>query len=397
MTARREATALPVWIWPWCLFLFLIPFQSVIDQLTLSLGYNLIGLAAGVMLALSKRGQAIRANWRTAAVAFLVAALSVSYFFSVDAESTREALTPIGATWVIYALATLTPLSQREFETGLRAWLWGGTAAACCSVVAFMHGSSGVDGRATLLLAGTETDPNFLVASLLVPFALSLHLIARKDRRIEGLLTGTMLVVVTLLTQSRSGVLGLLTVVLASLLLRRRWKTLLILGMLVVGAYAAFAPELGRFDLASDPTGAGRTDTWHVAIKAGFDHPATGIGLNALSTLTGSAPGLYWQREAHNTYLQAFAEAGMPGLLGLLLVFVTHLSGRAKHPLALAMRSSLLALLVTGLFLHLLTFKLLWAAWMVAAQAEGALTHDPSRATTLQKTLPPAHPHLIRE
>src|SRR5690606_10503622 len=69
---------------------------------------------------------------------------------------------------------------------------------------------------------------------------------------------------------------------------------------------------------------------WQAAIRAGVEHPLTGVGFGrfgeeidrqrAVGDIPASLEIQYQQ--AHSEYLTAFAEAGVAGLLALLLMFV---------------------------------------------------------------------------
>lgn len=378
------AGPVPAWFLPWGAFLFLIPFAGgIIEGVGLSLPYNLMGLAAAMLLFVGARRH-VPVNGRMLAVTGLMAILCLSFFSSLDPASTRQALVSIGITWAIYLLATSVALPHALVEVGMRSWLWGGVAAALIAIAGFVTGSRGVDGRATLILLGAEMDPNFFVAGLHIPFALCVHFLRRPERRWEGMGCGLVLLIACLLSQSRGGLMGLCLATVMVLLWERRWRLLLATGALAVTAVVALSSHLERFDLSQDPTGAGRTETWQVAIAEGIERWPTGVGFAALPVVTAPAPGLYWSRDAHNTYVQAFAEAGLPGLLALAAVFATHLAARPRKGLLVPAQATLVGLLLVSVFLHLLTYKLLWVAWIVAAQAATATDPEPSIAAHLQ-------------
>ncbi len=366
---RAAWASVPAWFLPWGLFMALIPFSGgIIEGMGLSLPYNALGVGAGLLLFLGA-GRHAPVNGRMWSVTLLVAVLAGTYFASLDPLASKQTLVPIGIMWLIYLLATSARLPDRLIELGLRAWLWGGTAAATIALSGFMRGMGDMDGRATLILGGAEMDPNFFVASLIVPFALCVHFSRRPERRLEGLAAGLILMLAAVLTQSRGGLMSLLLATVLVLLWERRWRTLLVTVTIALAAGVTVVSTLERFNLNSDPTGAGRTEIWQVAVQAGIEHWPTGVGFSALPRVTAPAPGLYWSRDAHNVYVQAFSEAGLPGLLALGAVFVAHIGGRRRKDLLIVTQAPLLGLLVAGCFLHLLTYKLLWAAWLMAAQA----------------------------
>ena len=77
-TTASRAPAVPFWLWPWCAFLFLVPFKQLIP------GGPFISLEvfAAALLALAPRQGASLANGRFLAVSVLFLMLALSFFFS---------------------------------------------------------------------------------------------------------------------------------------------------------------------------------------------------------------------------------------------------------------------------------------------------------------------------
>lgn len=386
---RGAVEPVPAWFLPWGLFMALIPFSGgIIEGAGLSLPYNLLGLCASLLVFLGVRRH-VPVNGRMLAISVLVAVLAATFFVSLDPQASKETLVPIGIVWVIYLLVTSASLPERLVELGLRSWLWGGMGACLIALVDFLGGRTDMDGRLTLVLLGAEMDPNFFVAALLVPFALCVHFSGRSERRLEGLVGGGLILVAAALSQSRGGLMSVALVSLVVLAWQQRWRTLLVTLAVGLAAGALAVSSMARFNPAADPTGAGRTEIWEVAVQAGLERWPTGVGFSALPVITAPAPGLYWSRDAHDVYVQAFAEAGLPGLLALAAVFAAHLAPRRRTGLLVVTQAPLLGLLLAGIFLHLLTYKLLWAAWIMAAQAAGAQTEPSLAAPPLPRRITP--------
>ena len=145
----------------------------------------------------------------------------------------------------------------------------------------------------------------------------------------------SVMVLAVLVSASRSGLIGLMAAMSASLLLRRsgtntvihRWTimqgTLLVL---VALSFANFDALLDRFDQTLRPSeaGRGRSAIWSDAIRVIRDFPFTGTGAGTFGTAVAvyqtAEPG-YSIGNAHNHYLQLAAEGGLliggPALLGL--------------------------------------------------------------------------------
>jgi O-antigen ligase len=246
--------------------------------------------------------------------------------------------------------------------------MWGGAAASVCTLYAFSQGVWDIDHRAYLGWPGAKTDPNILVAALVMPFAVALKRLPR--HRLESVVVLLPILAASAATQSRGGVLALLIVTGLALAYARRYKVLVLGLTCFVATYVTFQSHLGRMSVADDPTGSRRTEIWHTAIVTTFDHWATGIGVDTFPLISAGAPSLYWERAPHNTYLQAFLEAGLPAFLAVLWAMGAHLVIRGRSAWRQTVTAATVALAVCGFTLHLLTFKLLWMAWAAGAQAE---------------------------
>ncbi|MNX82883.1 O-Antigen ligase [compost metagenome] len=388
MSARVVAEATPAWLWPWCLFLFLLPFDGFLASRGLGFVMTLLSLGAALLLALAPRSGVRGASGRSVAVVLFLLACAASSFASLNPAATQAALFLGALHGLLYLLATAAPLSLPQLRTSLRAWMWGGGVAAFCIVLAFLQGRLFTDGaRETLYLWGGQTDPNFFSAHLIFPFSLALMALKERGRRLEGGAILALCATAVMITQSRGGAIALVAIVVLSLVFARRWKTLAALVALAGGLLTVMATSLGRFNLQEDPSGSGRTDLWRVGIEAGFAHWPTGVGLDAFKTVAGAASGLYWYMEIHNTYLEAFVEAGLPGLITFLLILFTHFRFPRSNPLVSPIRLALIGLLLDAVFLHFLGFKVFWVGLAMAAQV--ALTGEEP-----QSAPPSPHPRL---
>ncbi len=378
--ALQPAEVMPYWLWPWCLFLFLMPFEMLIAGLNLSLPVNALGVASAALLAMAApRGPGAGGRellGRYLAVTVLMLALVLSYFSSIDPMGSRAALVPVAIFWIIYLGSTARALTPSQLEHGLRAWFLGGGACALLTIVSTLQGNTAVDGRGSIVLGSVVVDPNFLTAAFLLPAAVGFYFLRQPKRRLEAVAVLGLIGWASALAQSRGGILAIIVMGLAMLAWDRRWKAIAVLIISLGIAFATMGPMLGRFSDVDDTTGNGRTEVWQVAVAAGIQHGMTGLGLGAFPHVSGSASGLYWGLATHNTYLQAFAETGSLGLLALLLAMGVHLRFPRRSPMAGAIFAALIGLALAAVFLHFLMFKILWGAWIMATQA--ALVRLPS-------------------
>lgn len=367
-----SARQAPPWLLAWCLCLFLLPFKQVFP------GPVFVALQmAAVALCLLDRGpKAPAGHDRVFLLSGMMVVVCLSYFVSLSREDSQMPLLRVGVAYLCYVVLTSVRLASQELDLALRSWMWGGSAVALLAI--YSHSVLGVDedGRPVIMLGDVGADPNFLVAEMLLPFAIAFYLIRKRAWRWEAIVAIGLITYTAVICQSRGGAIAMLAVGMVLLASARRWKTLAVAIVLVAGLYVGAGENLGRFYLGNDTTGSQRTVVWSVLLPVGFDHWLTGVGLDASRVAARSAAGFYQPLEPHNTYLQAFVETGLPGLLLFLAICAVHLRLRGSHRAMPALRAGLWGLLVAGLFLHLMAYQYLWLTLAVLAQAAGARPDD---------------------
>jgi O-antigen ligase len=170
---------------------------------------------------------------------------------------------------------------------------------------------------------GVLQDPNELAlaggAGLPLAFAFG-HAGRRRTlfRRVLEILAFALVLVCAVFTGSRGGQLVFL-VVLATYFLRRFGRAGLVLGC-VLGAPLMLLG--GRSGEEASSSTMERIDCWAEALSMSRSHPLLGVGLGQF--------GEYNDLTAHNSYLLALSELGIPGML--LFTIIVYMS--AKIPLA---------------------------------------------------------------
>ncbi len=272
---------------------------------------------------------------------FMVLLLLVWVTFSLIWSVHPAATIASSGFWWIAAgilLVVATSLTKRQHLTMVCTAFVAG--ALISVVVGYIPGvnvpsdvaGSGEAGR----LAGSYGDPNFLAAGLVPAIALAVGLGAttRVPRRRAALIACAAVLAMGLLASgSRGGLLAALTVAVGTLFVARRrrgtifavFATVLVLG--VVWAAATSSSNLDR--IRHIGTGNGRVDLWTIALRMGSAHPVNGVGLAGFpdasadylrrpgrlqSGRVGAQLVLDKPHEAHNSYLQLFAETGIVGL-----------------------------------------------------------------------------------
>jgi putative inorganic carbon (HCO3(-)) transporter len=197
------------------------------------------------------------------------------------------------------------------------------------------------------LLTSDPANPNVMAGSLVLVFPLAAAFFIFPDlpanlagdrpglARLARLLAGgaaALMLVVLVLTQSRSAWLaGIVSLALLASL-RWRWGWVVAAGMLLCGALLVGRVGLAGFGealvSASTPGSlADRVQVWQRAIYMIQDFPFTGIGMGTYSRVADRlypfltfAPGSV--EHAHNIFLQVAVDLGLPGLVAWLAVLL---------------------------------------------------------------------------
>jgi len=278
-------------------------------------------------------------------------------------------------------------------------------------------------------LSGGVGNANVLAAVSVAGLALALAaaLAIRRSPLLRGGLIAVALLclVATLLTASRSGVITLAGVLIASILVGGRWRTGAIIAAVLVAVsatvfIAAYAPPEVRERITQTSPGQagaeeGRVTLWHVGWRIVEDQPVVGVGVGnfAASTINYlSEPGLLTRTDqiiddpkvAHNVYLQMLAELGIIGLALFLaiLFFCLRCAYRAAirfrdagdvqmEIMARAVLIAMLAILISDFFASEQFSKLLWLLLAMGPALEAVARREASASGPPASTSPRAH------
>jgi len=215
-------------------------------------------------------------------------------------------------------------------------------AGAAVALVAIQNKLAGVGlVEGTRVTIGREMgsvlgDPNDLALVLLFPLAFALALVLHRCGvidRLVGIGGAALIVWAIIATQSRGGLLGVLTV-LGVFGLRTIKSKLLLAAIAAVALAGLFAvagiserQSGGAHEEGIDESAMGRLYAWVAAWRMALAHPLTGVGLdNFYVNYFFYSP--YWDGKnhaVHSTWFQVLAEAGFLGLIvfiGLIAVTI---------------------------------------------------------------------------
>ena len=325
-------------------------FQDALPPLVLSL-LIWISLLVRVLAPGAPPFRAPAGGWL--ALAFSVLA-GVSFFWSANLGATVTQAILYSSYAALFWLAADLVRSGRGLWL-LSAVLGGALIAAGLALREYLEHLK--QGDTNWRAFGRFTNPNFLAGYLVPALFLTLATSLRRPEAFKpsswalamGLVSASLAAALTA-TGSRGGLYSLLAgiVVFAILLLVRRaqlqreaWLRLVGLVALVAVVVAALSAPLRNRDVASRGSGLPaelcpestqstvsdsnqfRILTWKGTLKMGTRRPWSGWGAGSYETAYAPHAIAGFTRQAHNSYLQLFAEEGAPGvLLWLLLLLV---------------------------------------------------------------------------
>ncbi|WP_224746044.1 O-antigen ligase family protein [Neiella litorisoli] len=290
--------------------------------------------------------------------------VAMAYFNGVFS---KIALMTIIIAWLLRA--------PSDFKQAAMAFIIAGSLVAMVALSNAAAGIEVVEGNRVTIgrsFGSTLGDPNDLALVLLFPlgFTLGWLLHAQGWSRLVALVALVLLVMAILATQSRGGLLGVMTVVGVFAWRRVKNKTLLLLvagvALMVLFALAGIDQRSsgGAAEQGIDESAMGRIYAWQAAFSMALHSPVSGVGLDNFYA-NYYFYSSHWDGKnhaVHSTWFGILAETGFVGLalfIAVLWRMVTRIISvaniRAQHPATLMVAESVLAGLlgtvVSGTFL----------------------------------------------
>jgi O-antigen ligase len=310
--------------------------------------------AVGIMVALAwlttlpARREAVGAVLRRhAGLIFLLVLLlvwvSASVIWSVDPGATAGTFAFWWIAAAIFVIVATSLTEPRHVVIVCIAFVVGALVSVVAGLIPGTPVSSDVAGTAEASrLVGSYGDPNFLAAGLVPAMALTAGLAAviRQPRwRAVLLACAAVLAIGLIATGSRGGLVAAGVAGVGALLVARGQRLSIVAIVatvaLIGGLWVATTSSSSLDRIRDFGTGTGRVDLWTIAIRMGDAQPVNGVGLGGFPEASSKylrRPGrlqsgqlasklvLDKPHEAHNTYLQMFAETGIVGLALLVAV-----------------------------------------------------------------------------
>jgi O-antigen ligase len=324
---------------------------------------------------------------------------TLSTMWAVDAEVALQRLPTVLSLFGLYFVAVCFRPSQRELYSVCALTVLGGVLAAALAYFFGMQQeatSQAVRGR--LVLQDMESDPNMLGRVLLLPLALAIAgFIGARGiiARAMAIGSATFVGLGIFISMSRGAVVAIAAMFLVLLYrMRVRWHIVAIMAVLLM--VTTLMPEAfyERFDalISGEDDGSGRLQIWQTGLRVLERSGIFGAGLYNFPLLYSTyVPGRH--TAAHNIYLTALVDLGIPGLAMMLAAIGSGLYAvwkiRRAAPLSTALtvlEATCIGTLTSGMFFDILFTKSFWLVWILLtwAMCSAGRSDDASPASVLR-------------
>lgn len=374
-------------LFPLGVYLFLIPFDSILSVTGSSKGTTLTKLLGIVtILIFALKGSFERKLQMPNKAAYYWTFLGVfglvSILWAMNSDSAISKLSTVFGLLVLYLVISSYKVDVEEFETCKWFILSGGFL---CSIFAVYGYSAGMfyksTSRATISLDDRTSDPNHFAFSLLIPISLSIEKIfGQQNWKIKILLSVILGIMIfsIIISGSRGGLLGVLTIFIVYISLMKKRTALTVLTILMGVVLVLLSPDLffERLDNTLETGGTGRMTIWTYGLDIFKTNWLYGVGLNnfpkayaEFGHFTPFTQAIY--RAAHNIYLEILVELGIIGFAVMVLSIVKHyklltLQHHHRDDINQTMlKASMLGVLVSSFSLGTIWTKSFWLLWMM--------------------------------
>lgn len=395
----------PVSLWLLTCFVLLFPVLEGFSNALIAVGTIGLGLVvAGAWLleSIHKGIRITRLSLILLVLYFLWSAATL--FWSIDAGSSLDRLISLLMAIVLYMIVVDVVRSHRGMLQIVSAYMFGVGILVISSIGLIVRNATYHDLSNRYSALGTDPNNFGVMVVSVIPLALAIIPFSSRWFRIVTIVFTAILALVVLATASRGAALALLLVgigyVLLNLRVRRLTRlalTAVIVGLIIFAGVRDFVPNraltristpISQMDLTDS-----RFDVWQEALELGIENPlGTGTGTFLIASTT---------KQAHNTFLSAFAETGYLGLTLWGLLWMVHLvyllsyrstspSGNSVRPLdnsvRMALLLSLIAVFVGAFTLNWEVRKPIYLIWGLSA-APLCISQRPKHPILLNKRL----------
>lgn len=374
-------------LFPFAAYMFLSPFDSVLNVDAFGTITRLLGAAsaAALLFYMLRSKRAIEPPKATALWILLLLWMTASMFWAIDVSTAESLLPTMLQLFGLYVVVSMMPLNLASLHRITAAVVLGGVASAIYGIYMDITGAGIFKERLFIHTDSSALNPDHFAASLVLPVAVCLvaavwsRSVFTRALSVVGL---ALLLICIEMTGSRGAYLAVAAVV-VYLLWRDPHRVPLFIGsaVIAVGAVVVTGPAyfFTRWAMAAQNGGAGRLSIWHTGLLAfkqnwlfGAGYGNFGFAYDRAFMQTFQPFYANWHRASHNILLGTAVELGVIGLVLLVAAWVGQFRllekiplGDARYPLRLALEATIIGLFVCGLFADIMIWKYVWVAFML--------------------------------
>lgn len=329
--------------------------------------YNLGMIVSGVLslfivLTYLLETHSIKISIDNLLVFLYMATMAVSSFFAVAFSSKFFQLIVYV---ILYILLSSLILSEREIKSVINIYVLASVFYAILIIHSRLTVSSAYV-HSSLILFGTQLDPNYVGLPLVVSCSILLFEIFDGERKLHRICFFFILSVAIIMTSSRGNLLSLAVCACGNILyflkqsnMSRQKKFLTALFVALIGfifynyvsrSYSLFFDRM--LDFSRDDVSNGRFDLWIQAYDVWWEHPILGGGFESVGRAIGMG--------AHNTYIQLLCDTGLIGFMFFILFLITIIV--KVHRKSKKMIVCILGVLCHSFFLGAISSRCFWVA-----------------------------------
>lgn len=371
-------------IFPLGAYAFLVPFDALLSVMGSAYGGATLTKFLGVLtiLVLSLKG-AFENKLKKPDAASIWWILFITYgllsvCWAINPERALSKIPTAVGLLLLYLVASSYQINKREYETLKWLILAGGFLAAIFTIYNYTTGQLYYgEQRSTVNLAGRMANPNAIAFSLLIPVAICIAMILRKNvMRFLYIFVLAIMLFGIVATGSRSSMLGIAAIFIVYILLMRQISfctILIIIGVIIF----SFLPDffIARWESSLETGGSGRLGIWYVGWKSLEKYWMFGAGLKnftvAFDEFAHYSPSLRKSGYAsHNLYLGMFVQLGIIGITFMVMAIRKHYKALKSQFVQcnvdiVILKASFWATLVFGIFGENIWSKSFWLLWIM--------------------------------
>jgi putative inorganic carbon (hco3(-)) transporter len=374
------------------LYAFLLPFDSIAvlgeSQSGTTVNWVVGALAAMALLATGVFMRCLDVPPKAARIwASLLVWSLITVAWALQPQAAIRLLPTAISLVLLYVLAVSWRVTKKQFDVLTWLTIAGGCVASLYVIYLDVTGVTWRHlTRASLLVAGRETNPDLMGAVLILPLSLAIAgFVTAVSRLQKTVFLGIAAAIgsAVFLSMSRAALIAVAAIFVVFLIrLGPNRRIVTVISTLLLGIVAMPSTFFSRIREAVATGGAGRLDIWRGGISVLKQYWLTGAGLNNFPVAYNDFAGRGrifegYGRGSHNTYLNVLCELGIVGFLLLVAGLVAHLrsvqrlrSVTGKIPVqVVGFEAACWAMLVFSFFADDLWSKAFWLDWILLLMA----------------------------